>query len=606
MSRELVLTDRGPVYRQIVEYFREQIISGDMDSGTQLPTERALAAQLGVNRSTVSTAYDELRAMGLIRSVPGRGTRVSEDSWGQAYRTPDWATYLEQGIFQPTLPLVRRIWMANRQPGFINFARGEMASELWPYDNMLTVLQKVSSQLPLGYSDPRGEEVLRSAIANHLRKEYHLEVSDHRVLVTAGSQQGLLLVIQTLLRPGDAVGLEQPSYAYSLPLFAAAGIRRFPLPMDDDGLIPEAIIPLHQRYKIRMVFVTPTYQNPTGTTLTVSRRQRLLDICGALRIPIIEDDAHGPLTMVGSAVPPPPVAVLSDANHQVLYLGTLSKTWAPGLRIGWLVGPKSVVDRLAGVREQMDFGVSTLAQVAAAEILQSGAWNQQLAHLQSTLTRRRNAMANALIAAFGNTLQFTLPEGGYQCGLPCIPERRIPSYLMRHWINALLWFLGRSMALHRDSCVLLMRAPWNPKSPKECRDCMRPLLGDPTWRRPRLLPQRADNSQEATPMVSDGDQKVRGHYGIVSCNEDIHDYSRHGCHTTVIYIVYLIKEVNYDLLPYRGHVLVTAVNPLVVDRQNICGFPRTIPANHLEHSCTDCWSRSLWRRTVRSRQVPVR
>ncbi len=422
MSRELVLTDRGPVYRQIAEYFRDQIISGDMDSGTRLPTERTLAAQLGVNRSTVSAAYDELRAIGLIRSVPGRGTRVSEDSWGLAYRTPDWMTYLEHGIFQPTLPLVRRIWMANRQPGFINFARGEMASELWPSDKMLTVLQKISSGLPLGYSDPRGEEILRSAIADHLRTEYQLEVSDHRVLVTAGSQQGLLLVIQTLLRPGDAVGLEQPSYAYSLPLFAAAGIRRFPIPVDGDGVIPEAIIPLHRRHKIRMVFVTPTYQNPTATTLTLPRRRRLLDICGDLRIPIIEDDAHGALTLAGSPLPPPPIAALSDAGHQVLYLGTLSKTWAPGLRVGWLVGPASVVDRLAGVREQMDFGVSTLAQVTAAEILQSGAWDRQLTQLQLTLTRRRNAMAHALFETFGDDLQFTLPGGGYHLWTSLPPE----------------------------------------------------------------------------------------------------------------------------------------------------------------------------------------
>ncbi len=413
MPREVVLTDRGPIYRQIAEYFREQIISGDMDSGTRLPTERTLATRLGVNRSTVSAAYDELRAMGLIRSVPGRGTRVSEDSWGLAYRTPDWMTYLEHGIFQPTMPLVRRIWMANSQPGFINFARGEMASELWPSDNIRTVLNKISTGLPLGYSDPRGEEILRSAIADHLRTEYHLEVSDHRILVTAGSQQGLLLVIQTLLRPGDAVGLEQPSYAYSLPLFAAAGIRRFPIPVDDEGMIPEAIIPLHRRHKIRMVFVTPTYQNPTGTTLILPRRRRLLDICGELRIPIIEDDAHGALTLAGSSLPPDPVASLSDAGHQVIYLGTLSKTWAPGLRVGWLVGPSSVVDRLAGVREQMDFGVSTLAQAAAAEILKSGGWKRQLTQLQSTLTRRRNAMADALSEAFGDALQFPLPAGGY-------------------------------------------------------------------------------------------------------------------------------------------------------------------------------------------------
>ena len=126
------LTGSAPRYRQIVSYIETQILSGEMSPGSLLPTERKLAALLQVNRSTVSVAYDELRAKGVIRSIQGSGTRVSEDAWGLDMRAPDWTGYLSQGIFQPTLPLLRHIWEENRKSKNINLARGEMFSELWP------------------------------------------------------------------------------------------------------------------------------------------------------------------------------------------------------------------------------------------------------------------------------------------------------------------------------------------------------------------------------------------------------------------------------------------------------------------------------------------
>lgn len=129
MDWNLDLTEGEAVYRQIAKYM-EGVLSGELPPGTLLPTERKLAVQLRVNRSTVSVAYDELRSKGLIRSTQGSGTRVSEDALGLDVQAPDWAGYLSQGIFQPTLPLVRRIWEENRRSANINLARGEMSPEL--------------------------------------------------------------------------------------------------------------------------------------------------------------------------------------------------------------------------------------------------------------------------------------------------------------------------------------------------------------------------------------------------------------------------------------------------------------------------------------------
>lgn len=236
---------------------------------------------------------------------------------------------------------------------------------------------------------------------------------DSRILITAGSQQGLLLVIQSLLRPGDAVGLEEPSYAYSLPLFASAGIRMFPIPVDEEGLIPDEVASLYRRHKIRMVFITPTYQNPTGTVLTPHRRQRLIDICTELRIPIVEDDAHGDLTLEGCPQPPRPLAAMAGAEQQVIYLGTLSKTFAPGLRVGWMTGPTSVIDRIAGIREQMDFGISGITQTIAKQVLTTGIWAQNVKRLRSELRVRRDTMVDSMNEYFGENLEFTVPQGSY-------------------------------------------------------------------------------------------------------------------------------------------------------------------------------------------------
>jgi GntR family transcriptional regulator of abcA and norABC len=413
MVLHLDRTGGKSVYRQIVQHFHSLIFSGELPPGSLLPPERQLARELGVNRSTVSMAYDELRSMGLVRSVQGSGTRVSEDAWGLTSPMPDWYAYTSQGVFQPTLPLVRRIWEANRQPRNINFARGEMSPELWPTSSLQELFSGITGHIPLGYGDPRGEYSLRSAVSTHLNHHYGLRVSEDQILITAGAQQGLLLVTQSLLRPGDAVALEKPSYAYSLPLFTSVGLRMFPIPLDDQGLLPDEVAALYRRHKIRMVFISPTYQNPTGTTLPLERRRRLIEICSELRIPIVEDDAHGALTLDGSPCPPRPLASMDGAEQQVIYLGTLSKTFAPGLRVGWMTGPKSVIDRIAGVKEQMDLGVSGITQAIAEQVITTGIWEQNLQRLRSALTIRRNTMIDALHGYFGKEIAFSIPQGSY-------------------------------------------------------------------------------------------------------------------------------------------------------------------------------------------------
>lgn len=437
MKIQLDRTDKEPLYRQIVKQFESLIVNGELPPGSLLPTERELAKRLGVNRSTVSVAYDELRSRGLIHSVQGSGTRVSEDIWGASLRTPNWRSYTETSFFRPTLPMVRRIWDAGKDPRNINLARAEISPDLWPTAVLKQLLSDVSPMMSLGYGDPRGEQCLRFAVSEHVRQHFGLHATPEQILITAGAQQAIHLIIQSLLQPGDAVALEKPSYAYSLPVLASAGLRLFPIRMDENGLVPDDVLTLHEKHRIRMVLVNPTHQNPTGTTLNLGRRRKLLEICGDLGVPIVEDDAYGALNLETEFVAPRPVASMEGGEHQVLYIGTLSKTIAPGLRIGWITGPKSVIDRVAEVKEQIDFGASVISQVVAAKLLTSGVWEKQVEKLLVTLRQRRDTMVRCLREHVGDKLEFSIPRGGYHLWARLkkpVPETTLLDAVIRHGV----------------------------------------------------------------------------------------------------------------------------------------------------------------------------
>ncbi|HYG57277.1 MAG TPA: PLP-dependent aminotransferase family protein [Symbiobacteriaceae bacterium] len=392
-------------FRAIVADLADQIHRGALPPGTRLPTERALATELGVNRSTVTEAFAELEAHGLVERRQGSGTFVRGDLWGVA---PDWQRYINGGAFHPTAPLLQRIRAARRNPGIVDLSAGVADPALLPTALVQELVQSLTVP-DLGYPHPMGELRLREAITHLLQHEHGITADPESILITTGAQQALYLITRALLSPGDAVGIEQPSYCYSLSLFQSAGVRLLPLPVDQDGVDPGLLQSLYQRNRLRMVLVNPTCQNPTGTVLPEPRRRQLLAVCRSLNIPVVEDDTYGLLHLDGAA--PPPLKAL-DREGRVLYLGTLSKTTAPGLRLGWLTGPKPVIERLADVKQQMDIGTNALAQWVAAELLESAGWRSHLAAMRAELKRRRDHFAARLQTIFGDGMGFRLPVGG--------------------------------------------------------------------------------------------------------------------------------------------------------------------------------------------------
>ncbi|WP_259392241.1 PLP-dependent aminotransferase family protein [Paenibacillus thiaminolyticus] len=292
-----------PLYQQIADDIERRIAYGEFPPGSLLPSERKLAAHLGVNRSTVILAYAELRALGIIESRSGSGTRVSKYKWGATPKhTPNWHRYVEGGSFLPNV-------------AFLSQYRG-------------------------------------------------IQTTESSILITSGSQQSLCLITQCLLAPGDAVAIEDPSYCYSLPMFQSAGLRLFRLPVDQHGIRPENVRALYKKHRIKMVFLNPNYQNPTGAVLDAERRAELLHVTSELGLPIVEDDPFSLTAYDGK--PPLPLKSI-DSLGSVLYIGSFSKIAASGLRVGWMVAPHSVVDRLADARQQMDFGLSLVPQKVAAQ-----------------------------------------------------------------------------------------------------------------------------------------------------------------------------------------------------------------------------------------------
>ncbi|WNR42880.1 MocR-like pyridoxine biosynthesis transcription factor PdxR [Paenibacillus roseipurpureus] len=409
------------LYQQIADDLERRISYGEFPPGSLLPSERKLAEQLGVNRSTVILAYAELRALGIIESHTGSGTRVSKYKWGVTpTHTPNWHRYVEGGSFLPNLPFLRRIREVLQQDkSMIDFASGELASDLSPVEEINILMGENHYTEYLGYDNPQGFVPLREELVSYLSQYRDIRTTESSILITSGSQQSLFLITQCLLTPGDAVAIEDPSYCYSLPMFQSAGLRLFRLPVDDKGVRPEDIRSLYKKHRIKMIFINPNFQNPTGAVLDADRRIELLDVASELGLPIVEDDPFSLTAYDGS--PPQPLKSI-DPIGSVLYIGSFSKIAASGLRIGWMVAPHSVVERLADARQQMDFGLSVVPQRVAAQFLKSHYFQPHLGRLRTHLLYKRDLLIEALQHELPDLVSFTIPQGGLHLWCKIIPE----------------------------------------------------------------------------------------------------------------------------------------------------------------------------------------
>jgi GntR family transcriptional regulator of abcA and norABC len=416
--------DSGPLYLKIIRLIESNIASGKLLVGEKLPPERQLAQMLGVNRSTVVRAFDELAERGVLIRKRGSGTVINQEKWGvSAKPSTNWRHYVDQGGFNPVSPYIRRTDdLMKRYPGkLLDLANGELPLDLAPKITMPAyswqeLLAEERSEDITGYFP------LKETISRHLKKDLRISALPEQILITSGAQQALFIISQCLLRPGDTIAVESPSYFYALPLFQSAGLRILALPMDNDGVIPEELERLCHRFSLKMIFLNPTFQNPTGLTMPLRRRQDIIALCAKWNLPIVEDNSYSQLHFNESALIPP-LKQLDEQN--VLYIGSLSKVTGSMTRIGWLVGPAAVVKRLAEARQEMDFGLSIFPQVLANHVFSSPIFDRHLNELRKTLKQRRDFLVNALRSSLAEQIDFSIPQGGFHLWCRLNKEKNI-------------------------------------------------------------------------------------------------------------------------------------------------------------------------------------
>ncbi len=400
------------MYLQVSNAIAADIRQGRLRPGDVLPGTRALAAELGVNRVTVLTAYDELAAEGWISTHPARGCVVAHQSCELFPSRPSGQQGLSE---QPRYGLPA----ANVIPRSPEHLRGLLVlGASSPDPRLLDVeplarayrraLRRAGGRL-LGYADPQGYSRLRSAIARMLSATRGMSVDASQIFVTRGSQMAISLTARALLRPGDVVGVEALGYRQIWQTLASTGATLVPIPVDADGIDTDTLARVAHERPLKAVYVTPHHQFPTTVRLASSRRRHLLDLARRYRFAIIEDDYGHEFHYDGPTRKP--LAAL-DAGSAVIYIGSFSKLLAPGVRLGFIAGPTMLMRHLAVHREYIDMQGDAITEAAVAEMLDEGEVQRHVRRARCIYRDRRALFIELLRQGFGAQLEFDVPNGG--------------------------------------------------------------------------------------------------------------------------------------------------------------------------------------------------
>ncbi|MGW3151676.1 aminotransferase-like domain-containing protein [Streptomyces sp. NPDC001177] len=305
---------------------------------------------------------------------------------------------------------VRDILAVTARPEVINFAGGLPAPELFDREGIAAAFHQVLAQVPeraLQYSTTEGEPTLRAGLAARISAQ-GLPTAADDLLITTGSQQALSLLSTALLDPGDTVLVESPCYLAALQVFGLAGARVVAVPGDDDGVDPAALEELIRSERPKLLYLVPTFQNPTGRTMSTGRRAAVASAAARHGLWIVEDDPYGELRYEGARVPW--IATHPGAEDRTVLLGSFSKVMAPGLRLGWLRAPADLLRACAVAKQAADLHTPTLNQLAAARYLD--VLDDHVAKVRAVYGERRNAMLAGLPEALPEGSAWNRPEGG--------------------------------------------------------------------------------------------------------------------------------------------------------------------------------------------------
>lgn len=396
------------LYQQIAEQIKSQISRGYLPTGARLPTVRQLAEEVGVTRLTVHNAYNELQAEGWVESVVGRGTFVA-----RGVRSPE----IIAGIDPPTTPagVIENMVSLSQLTGIRSLAYAYPDNSLLPVNDFwdaLAALRDEGTTL-MQYGSPQGNPQLRIELAG-LLQERGISAMPGDILITTGATQGLALVTQALTKPGDTIMVELPTYLGFINILTSYGLRPVGIPRDEQGPRLEIMEQVIVQQRPRFCYLIPNFHNPTGRSMTPDRQQALLALAEKYGMLLIEDDIYGRLAY---DEPPPPAMKARDRAGVVVYLGSLSKDLLPGVRVGYIVAPEPLRQRLPALRGTMDlFGPQTLER-ALAYFLHQKKFKPHLRRILPVYKERRDALVEALEECMPAQVHWTQPQGGFACWL---------------------------------------------------------------------------------------------------------------------------------------------------------------------------------------------
>ena len=322
--------------------------------------------------------------------------------------------------------IIRELLKFTQQPDIISFAGGLPAGELFPIDHFRAAADRVlreQGQIALQYGPTEGYQPLRELVAARMQR-FGLKLTADNVLITSGAQQALDIIGKLFIDPGDIILTEEPTYLGALQAWRAYQADYITVPIDHDGVVVDQRLENALRAGPKMMYILPNFQNPGGVTLSAERRSKLVEIADRYGVPIIEDDPYGDLRFEGETLPPLLAVDAERFNRtlngrsdnlcdgEVLYLGTFSKTLAPGFRLGWIIGPQAVIKQCVMAKQGMDLHTSTFGQMVAYEAAKDGFLDRHGDLIRRVYRERRDVMLDALAEHMPPGVTWTHPQGG--------------------------------------------------------------------------------------------------------------------------------------------------------------------------------------------------
>ena len=399
-------SDRMPLYRQLENAIRQQILSGGILSGTRLPATRQLARDLGISRLTVKNAYEQLGSEGFLHSRRGAGTFVANISaMEQPPEVPAAASSAGKAQFDLSerSGSVAATKATTRLGGVTAFRPGVPALDRFPRKAWATAESRAIRHGDpglLGYGTPGGLTELKQQIAIHVRDHRGVQCEPEQIVITSGAQQAFVLIALTLLEPGATVWFEDPGHIGARDAMRLLGANVMSVPVGDDGF--ELAEAMRKHARADLMFVTPSHQHPLGITMSLNRRMEILEYANQNNCWIIEDDYDSEFRYSDRALP----ALLAlDYSGRVLYTGSFSKSMFPALRLGYLISPPELVDAFTAAQSLLSQNVSPLQQQTLARFMLDGNFNAHIRKMRSLYQQRRDLLVDSLENHLGDVFE---------------------------------------------------------------------------------------------------------------------------------------------------------------------------------------------------------